>query len=155
MTSFVHVDYPTEHPGVARAERLVSKFNSVVKNLDGDRASASMLLAALVAALMVVANQVIDTWTEGHLLAAWIVMWTVAFAALALFATPVRRAVTTLRKSFKARKAAYRERVADEKLWAVALTDARVMADISRAMEATSRTVKKGYRHHPLYRTGY
>ena len=31
---------------------------------------------------MVVANQVIDTWSEGHLLAAWMVLWVVAFAAL-------------------------------------------------------------------------
>ena len=42
-----------------------------------------MLLAAIVAAFLVVANQVVDTWTEGHLLAAWIVLWMVAFAALA------------------------------------------------------------------------
>ena len=52
-----------------------------------------MLLAAVVSALLVVANQVIDTWTEGHLLAAWIVLWTVAFAALGLLAAPARRAV--------------------------------------------------------------
>jgi hypothetical protein len=30
------------------------------------------LLSAVVAALLVVANQVVDTWTEGHLLMAWI-----------------------------------------------------------------------------------
>ena len=37
---------------------------------------------------MVVANQVIDTWSEGHLLAAWMVLWVVAFAALALLTLP-------------------------------------------------------------------
>ena len=92
MTSFVHVDYPVEHPGVIRAERVIGNIQEAARRFDATRAGASMLLAAIVAALMVVANQVIDTWTEGHLLAAWIVMWAVAFAAIALFAAPARRA---------------------------------------------------------------
>ena len=51
----------------------------------------------MVSALLVVANQVIDTWTEGHLLAAWMVLWLVAFAALALLTAPARRAGVALR----------------------------------------------------------
>src|SRR3982751_4069804 len=89
-TSFVHVHFPTQHPGVERATRVIEGARRAANRFDGGRANASLLLAAIVAALLVVANQVIDTWTEGHLLAAWIVMWTIGFAALALLATPAR-----------------------------------------------------------------
>ena len=139
MTSFVHVDYATEHPGVARAERALESFKQFRRGFDGARATASLLLAALVSALLVVANQVVDTWTEGHLLAAWIVLWTVAFAALALLAAPVRRLAAASRTGLKRWVAAYRAAEQDRKLWEVALSDARVMADISRAMNLSTR----------------
>lgn len=90
MTSFAHVDYPTEHSGVVRAENAAAAIKDIAHNFDGARGAASLLLAAVVSALMVVANQVIDTWSEGHLLAAWMVLWVVAFAALALLTLPAR-----------------------------------------------------------------
>jgi hypothetical protein len=139
MTSFVHVDQPTEHPGVVRAERAVELFAQTAHSFSGARGVATLLLAAIVSALLVVANQVIDTWTEGHLLAAWIVMWTVAFAAMAMFAAPARRAAFALRSSFQQWAEARREMANDEKMWQVALSDARVMADISRSMNLSSR----------------
>lgn len=138
MTSFVHVDQPTEHPGVARAERAVETISHVVRSFDSARSTASLLLAAIVASLLVVANQIMDTWTEGHLLAAWIVMWTIAFAALALLAGPARRAALGLRAGLNQWSVARRQSAEDDKIWAVAQTDARVMADISRAMGANA-----------------
>jgi hypothetical protein len=147
MTSFARVNYPTEHPGVARAERVAHSVRALVRRLDGTPATASMLLAAIVAALLVVANQVVDTWTEGHLLAAWIVMWTVAFASLAVFAGPVRRFSTDLQLWFKQRAVRRRQAAEDAKLWRVALTDQRVMADLSRAMSSAAvvRSLKTHY----------
>lgn len=136
MTSFVHVDYPTEHTGVVRAERAAAVIGQAAQELISARGAASMLLAAIVAALLVVANQIIDTWSDGHLLAAWIVMWTVAFAALALFAGPARAAVYRIRDQFRQWGAARRAAEQDDKLWQLAMTDARVMADISRAMSS-------------------
>src|SRR5438477_5157619 len=130
-TSFASVQYPAEHPGVARAERSFSVIASVVRRFDSARAASSLLLSAIVAALLVVANQVVDTWTEGHLLAAWIVLWTVAFAALALLAAPARRAATSLRAAAKAWNQRRIEAAQDEQYWQAALTDARIMADIS------------------------
>jgi hypothetical protein len=146
MTSFAHVDYPTEHAGVVRAERAAQSVKQAVRGFDGTRASSSLLLAAIVAALVVVANQVIDTWTEGHLLAAWMVMWAVAFAALALFAAPAKRAAAALRVGLKRWAEARKRAAEDEQLWQLALTDARVMADISRAMsEGATREIKAYY----------
>jgi hypothetical protein len=133
MTSFVHVDQPTEHPGVARIERVAGAARDLVRGFDSARGAATLLLAAIVAALVVVANEVVVTWTEGHLLAAWIAMWTLAFAAIGLFAKPARRASRALQGAFKRAAASYRQSVEDEKLWQAALGDARIMADISRA----------------------
>jgi undecaprenyl pyrophosphate phosphatase UppP len=146
MTSFAHVDYPTEHAGVVRAERAAQSLSQAIRGFDGTRAGATLLLAAIVAAMMVVAGQVIDTWTEGHLLAAWIVMWAVAFAAIALFAAPAKRAAAATLAGFKRWNAARKRAAEDEQLWKLALTDARVMADISRAMsEGATREVRAYY----------
>jgi len=138
MTSFAHVAYPTEHPGVVRAQRVAQGARALVNRFEGAPTGASWLLAAVVAALLVVANQVVDTWTEGHLLAAWIVMWTVAFGALALFAVPIRRVSSDLQLWLKQRAAKRRQAAEDAKLWQVALYDERVMADLSRAMSSAA-----------------
>jgi hypothetical protein len=144
-TSFAHVTYPTEHAGVVRFERAAEALGSIRRSFDGARGAAALLLAAITSALLVVANQVVETWTDGHLLAAWIVLWTVAFAALALLAQPARAIVTSVRSRFARQAAVFRQRREDDKLWRVALADARVMADLSRAMsdQAVAHDVRR------------
>ena len=144
-TSFAHVQYPTSHPGVERATRVAATARRAARKFDGGRATATLLLAAIVSALLVVANQVVDTWTEGHLLAAWIVLWTIAFAALALFAAPVRSAAAVISTNYKAWNARRLQAHQDEQYWQAALQDARVMADISRAMSAAAMRDVKAY----------
>ena len=144
-TSFAHVDYPSRHPGVERAARVGQGFAAFTRAFDGARATASLLLAAIVSALLVVANQVVETWTEGHLLAAWIVLWAVAFAALALLAAPARRAAQSARAAYMAWRADAIQRHHDEQFWQAALNDARIMSDISRAMSATAMRDVKAY----------
>ena len=145
MTSFVHVEHPTQHPGVVRVERVAESVKSLASRLDSTRAIATLLLAAIVAFSVVVANQAIETWTERHLMAAWVLMWTVGFAALALMAAPARRVAAALRAGLKDWAAARRQAAQDEKFWDVALTDARVMAEISRAMSADAARDVRGY----------
>lgn len=147
MTSFAHVDYSTQHLGVARAENAIVALKNVVAGFDGARGAASMLLAAVVAALLVVANQVIDTWGDGHLLAAWIVLWVVAFAAIALLATPARRASVVLRTGYKAWMESRRQSAEDQRTWNAALQDARMMADLSRAMSAAATSQQHLRKH--------
>ena len=55
------------------------------------RALAGMLLAASMAALLVVADQLISAWTDGHLLVGWVTLWTLVFGALAVLASPLRQ----------------------------------------------------------------
>jgi hypothetical protein len=54
--------------------------------------------------------------------------------ALALIGAPVTRAAAKVGQAFAGLAAASRQRKADEQLWRIAQTDARVMADLSRAM---------------------
>ena len=145
MTGFVHVAQPTEHRGVARAERAAVSLKHAADDIFSARGAASLLLAAIVAALLVVANQVIDTWSEGHLLLAWIAMWTVAFATLALAARPARSVVVALRGRLRLWRAARHAARQDDIMWNLAMTDARMLADISRAMSADASTDRRRY----------
>lgn len=145
MARFIQTEYSTEHAGIARFERGFQSVAATVRSFDGARGAATLMLAALVSALLVVANEVIDTWTEGHLLAAWILMWLVGFAALALLAAPARRLAGSLRASAAAWRDAHVQAREDARLWEIALTDARVMADLSRAMSRDAARDVRGY----------
>jgi hypothetical protein len=135
MTSFVHTNYPTSHPGVTRFESAVGAAKAAAKGVDGGRSMATFLLAATVSALLVVANQVIEAWTDGHLLLAWIALWAVAFAALALLAAPARRLARSIRPALAEWRAARKAEAEDRHLWELAGRDARVMAEIYAAMQ--------------------
>lgn len=55
------------------------------------RGLAALLLAAAVAALAVVADQLIETWMDDHLFLAWIALWAVVFAGSLLLTGTIRR----------------------------------------------------------------
>lgn len=145
MTHFVHIDYPTTHPGVERFENAVALAARVRQGFNSTRGLSSMLLAAMVSALLVVADQVIDTWADGHLLAAWVLMWVIGFAALALLTAPSRalmlRVVSAvnhwLMDSARAR--------ADARMWTIAQHDHRVIADLHAAKTRTQRLSRVGW----------
>jgi hypothetical protein len=138
--------YVSQFPGRPVTPQRAPHAESAKRTgFDSARAPATLLLAAIVSALLVVANEVVDTWTEGHLLAAWIVLWTIGFAALALLAAPARTAAAALRASWRESQARRLQRRQDEQYWQAALQDARLMADISRAMSAAAVTDVKVY----------
>jgi hypothetical protein len=116
-----------------RVTDRIAPNDSAKRSFDSSRTLAGMLLAAVVAALLVVADQLIDTWADGHLLVVWVALWTVAFAALALLAPPLRlladSAAGTLARWSRARA----KRRSDEVMWRVAQQDYRVMQDLQMA----------------------
>jgi len=134
MTNFVHVDYPTEHPGVMRAEKAAAALKGIAAGFDSARGAASLMLAAVVSALLVLANQVVDRWTDGRLLSAWVVLWLVAFAALALLSAPARRAGLALRAGFARWAESQRQAAEDRRTWQVALRDPRIMAELHQGI---------------------
>jgi hypothetical protein len=141
MTSFVQPHFATSHPGADRLEAAVAAVQTGAKNLSGSRGLATLLLAAMVSALMVVANQVIESVSDGHLFAAWIGLWTVAFAALALFAAPARQMSNNLRAGWASWIITRKATANDERMWSIALQDARVMADITCAISRSKPEV--------------
>ena len=145
MARFIQTPFPTKHAGVARITRSAESISATVRGFDGARGTATLLLAAAVSALLVVANELIETWSDGHLMAAWVATWAIAFAALAVFATPALRAAHALRHALAGWKAARQQVAEDDKLWALAVTDARVMADLSRAMSRDATRDVRGY----------
>ncbi len=138
MTSFVHLEYSNQHPGVARVEAAIdsaaSSAQHIKRNSSGARGLATLLLSAIAAAVMVVAYQVMDSLAEGHLLALWIGMWAVAFATLAICATAARALAVNVMASLDGWSRNLAAKRADERLWAMAKTDARVMNDLQAAI---------------------
>ncbi|MGH8803951.1 MAG: hypothetical protein ACREXN_04340 [Polaromonas sp.] len=134
MTSFVNIKYSTQHPGVARAESAIDAVKHLRQGFSGTRGLATLLLSAMTAAVMVVAYQVMDSVTEGHLLVMWIALWGVAFAALALFAGTARNVAARLKAGLDDWSRSLAEARADQRLWAAAKSDPRVMADLQMAI---------------------
>ncbi len=138
MTSFVHIEYSNQHAGVSRVEAAfesaASSAQHIKRNFSSTRSLATLLLSAIAAAVMVVAYQVMDSIAEGHLLALWIGMWVVAFATLAAFASTARHMVVKVKTSLDGWSRNIAAKRADERLWAMAQTDARLMADLRAVM---------------------
>lgn len=133
MTSLVQPAYQG-HFGNARAEPA-APVRPARKGLDSTRGLAAMLLAAVVAALLVAANQMVDNWSEGNLLAAWVVLWAVGFAALGLCAGTARKLALRLVSALDVWSQRVAQRRADARYLAAAMEDPRVMADLQRALD--------------------
>ena len=100
----------------------------------GAGALAGMLLAAGLAALLVIADQLIESWTDGHLLAGWVALWTVAFAILAVLAPRLRR-LSALFAGRCIRQIAHMHALREEaRMWELASHDPRVLEEIHAAM---------------------
>ncbi len=114
---------------------------SVRRETASVRALAALLLAAIVSSVLVVADMLVDAWADGHLLLAWVSLWIVAFAGLALLAGTVRRFSEKLMAEMDAWAARRAERRASERLWAIARADARVMSELQAALRRDDATV--------------
>lgn len=143
VRNFTRPDFPAEHEGVARIEQAAATIKQATT---GNRGMSSLLLAAVVAAVVVVVNQVMSTWAEGRLLAAWFSLWLVAFAVLAVFAAPVRRAAVALRATARAWNQHRLQAAEDERLWDAAARDPRVMSELMAIMDAsTTRKLRRQF----------
>lgn len=134
MTSFVHTEFPQSHGGVERAESAFQYFSGLRRSLNGSRGLATLLLAGGVAAFVSVADQMIDTWADGHLLTAWVVLWAVTFAGLALFANAARTFAARITLGVQQWTKRLAQDRADAHLLNTARQDPRVMADIQAAL---------------------
>ncbi|WP_210411669.1 hypothetical protein [Rhodoferax sediminis] len=134
MTSFVHTAYPAQHLGVARVESAIRTARQFRKGFDSTKGLAAMLLAAVVAALLVVANQMVDNWSDGHLLAAWVILWAIGFAALGLCAGTARSLAVRMVAGLDAWSQRVARARADARFMEAAQNDPRIMAELQAAL---------------------
>jgi hypothetical protein len=112
---------------------------AATRGYDSAAGLSAMLLAAMVSALVVVADQLIGTWADGHLMVAWIALWVVGFATLAVFGGAARKLALTALSALDAWSERVAQGRADKRLWLIAQSDARVMADLKAAMARGER----------------
>jgi hypothetical protein len=101
---------------------------------------ASWMLAAGVAALVVTTDILIDAWAESHVLAAWIALWVVAVVAIAALRGVTRLMAQNMMTGLDAWSANVARRRADQRLWAMAQSDSRMLRDLQTAMDRAEET---------------
>ena len=101
---------------------------------------ANLLLTAGVAALVVGVDQMIDSWAESHVVAAWLALWAVAVLAIVVLRGLTRHLAQNLMTGLDAWSAHLARSRADERLWSMAQSDPRLMSDLQVAMDRASET---------------
>jgi hypothetical protein len=134
MPSFVNIQYSNEHPGVTRLAAAFDGAMALRKSWSATRGLVALLLTAVLAAALVVAYEVMDSLVEGHLLVLWIALWAVGFASLALVSGTVTRVALAGRSYLDGLAASQAKTRADQRLWRMAQSDPRVMADLQVAI---------------------
>jgi hypothetical protein len=99
---------------------------------------ANLLLAAGVAALVVGVDQLIDSWAESHVVAAWLALWAVAVLAIWVLRGLTRHLAQNLMTGLDAWSAHVARSRADERLWSMAQSDPRLMNELQVAMDRAS-----------------
>ncbi len=89
-----------------------------------------LLLAALVAALVLLADRFVSTWADGHLFLGWVMLWAVIFVGLALFTGTARSLSVRAIRGLDGWSYAQAQARAEVRLWDIARSDPRVMADL-------------------------
>ena len=145
MSNFIYNSYSVENTGVVQfyrtEEQRLADAGQVSRGVKHARQPLlSYVIAGAAALVLILANCFESSEVQGlPMLTAWAVLWAMAFASITLFSTPVRRAVRMARSGYRAWVNSRQQAAADERIWNAALQDARLMADLARAMDRQSR----------------
>jgi hypothetical protein len=139
MTTFVQPDFPRVHEGANRLTSVLEWTRASFSRLGSPKALASILVTGGLSAVIVVAEQVVTALTDGHLLLAWVAMWLIVFGLLATFSDAIRALPTQLQAHLAARRLSAARRTEDERTWAAALGDPRLMAELDSALLRAQR----------------
>ncbi|ABM35426.1 hypothetical protein [Polaromonas naphthalenivorans] len=134
MTYFINNPYSDHHHGADRVEAVMDAAQHLPEGIAGKRGVALLLGSAMAAAVMAVAYEVMDSADESHLLMIWVGLWLALFALLAFFAGALRATGMRFKRSLDAWSLALAEARADQRLWASAKADPRIMADLQMAI---------------------
>ena len=146
MSNFIYNSYSVEHTGVVQfyrtEEQRLADAGQVRRGVQHARQPLlSYVIAGAAVLVLILANwfESFETQNSVPMLTAWAMLWAMAFASIMLFSTPVRRAVRMARSGYRAWVKSRQQAASDERVWNAALQDARLMADLARAMDRQSR----------------
>ena len=108
-------------------------MDGIQRRTESARGLTAMLLAAVVAAMVVVADRLISTWADGQLFLAWVFLWVVVFAGMALFADTARSLARRAVVSLDGWSQALAEARAETRMWEMARMDHRLMNELMAA----------------------
>ena len=101
---------------------------------EASKTLAGVLLSAVLASLLVVADQVIENWADGHLLLGWVALWSLVFAGMAFCARPLRRASMAMAQVVDGWLLSARQSREEARMWECARMDPRVMDELRAAV---------------------
>jgi hypothetical protein len=110
-----------------------SARNEAGSRFAGTRGLSGLLLAAVVAGMVVLADQLISTWADEHLFLAWVLLWVVVFAGLALFAGAARSMARRAAVYLDSWSQSMAEARAEMRMWEMARNDPRLMSELTLA----------------------
>lgn len=105
------------------------------RRLDRAHGLAALMLAAGLATLVVLADQLIGTWADGHLFLGWVALWLVVLVGTPLLAAPARGLAASALRSAHGWSRALHEARAEMRLWQTARADHRVMDELMQARQ--------------------
>ncbi len=111
----------------------------------GVRGLSVMLLAAAVSTLVLLADQYRHALTDGDLFAGWVLMWVVVFAGMALFAGTARRLAARAMRVLDGWSHARAQTRAEIRMWEIARTDPRIMAELTQARTRQESAADAGF----------
>ena len=107
--------------------------------------ASTSLTAALVTAAtalsVVVADRYLGALTDGHVVAAWLLMWAVVFGAFVSTRTPARLLAARIRSGLDGYAASVAARRAERRFMDMAQSDPRIMAELNAARVRQEETV--------------
>lgn len=129
-----YASLPSAPLGLRPASTPAQKgVDGIQRRSDSARGLSVMLLAAVVAAMVVVADRLISTWADGQLFLAWVFLWVVVFAGMALFADTARSLARRAVAGLDGWSQALAEARAETRLWEMARMDHRLMDELMAA----------------------
>lgn len=129
-----YASLPSAPLGLRPASTPAQKgVDGIQRRSDSARGLSVMLLAAVVAAMVVVADRLISTWADGQLFLAWVFLWVVVFAGMALFADTARSLARRAVVGLDGWSQALAEARAETRLWEMARMDHRLMDELMAA----------------------
>lgn len=151
MTTFVQPDFPRVHGGANRLTDVLETTRASLSRLGSPKVLASILLTGGLSAAIVVAEQVVTALTDGHLLLAWVAMWLIVFGLLALFSDAISAWPAKLQAHLVTRKISSARRSEDERTWAAASSDPRLMAELDSALMRAQRDAQASGQEVPYW----